>query len=80
MATRHIALDCNSFSPRPDTYIVGVLEGTGLLAGDPVSTMFGNWEWEFEISDNEWDNIVPTIRERITNLYNAGSIRYGSWG
>ena len=33
-----IELDCAPMTPRPDTYIKGVLKGTGLKAGEPIST------------------------------------------
>lgn len=74
-----IELDCAPFTPRPDYYIDGILEGTGLVAGETISRFFGCWTWEFEMTPEAWNKIRPTIIERITALYNGGSIRYGGW-
>lgn len=75
-----IELDCAPGTPRPGDLIGGVLEGTGLEAGEPVSTFFGNWTWEFDVSQERWEGEVqPVIRPRIEELYHGGVIRYGSW-
>jgi hypothetical protein len=74
-----IDLDCAPGAIRPDL-IGGVLEGTGLTAGEPVSTFFGNWTWAFDVPREEWvERIQPIIKPRIEALYNEGWIRYGSW-
>lgn len=76
----NIQLDCAPGAPRPGDLIGGVLEGTGLTAGTPDATWFGNWLWEFDVPVQEWrDRIKPIIRPRIVALYEQGSIRYGSW-
>lgn len=59
----------------------GVVEGLGL---EPIpetsSRLFGNWVWHFNhITDARWAEVQPILKERITALYNSGSIRYGSW-
>ena len=77
-----IELDCPPLTPRPDTYIEGVIEGTGLKAGDPIVTpfSFGNWTWEFDVPRDKWEKeIQPIIKPRIEALYHSGAIRYGSW-
>jgi hypothetical protein len=75
-----IDLDCPPMSPRPDAYIDGVLEGTGLVAGEPVSKFFGNWTWTFDVPRERWEaEIQPIIQPRIEALYHSGCIRYGSW-
>lgn len=74
-----IDLDCAPGTPRPDTYISGVLEDTGLQAREP-SKFFGNWTWAFDLPREEWEErIQPIIRPRIEALYTEGLIRYGSW-
>jgi hypothetical protein len=75
-----IELDCPPGALRPGDLIGGVLEGTGLAAGETVSRFFGNWTWAFDVPRDEWvERIQPIIRPRITALYEAGVIRYGSW-
>ena len=75
-----IEIDCAAGTARPDTYIEGVIEGTGLALKNPKDKFFGNWVWDYsEVTDEEWLRIQPTIRDRITTLYAQGAIRYGSW-
>lgn len=75
-----IDLDCAPGYPRPGDLIAGVIKGTGLKKSEPVSMLFGNWTWEYDIPHDKWvKNIQPIIKERITKLYNDGVIRYGSW-
>ncbi len=75
-----IELDCPVGSPRPGDLIGGVIKDTDLKESQPVSTFFGNWTWEYNMSEEEWKKkIQPIIIPRITALYNSGAIRYGSW-
>lgn len=75
-----IELDCAPGNPRPGDLIDDVVRGLGLNVGETVSMLFGNWKWRFdEVSDERWKEIQPTLKERITLLYNNGFIRYGSW-
>lgn len=75
-----IELDCAPGYPRPGDLIDVVLEGTGLKAGETVSRCFGNWTWQFDVPRDVWErDIQPVIKPRIEALYNAGTIRYGSW-
>jgi len=75
-----IELDCPPGNPRPGDLIDGVIEGTGLPKREDVSRCFGNWKWRYDdISCEEWEKVKPTLKERITELYHAGLIRYGSW-
>lgn len=78
-----IELDCAPATPRPDSYISGVLEGTGLKVEDfeLVSKVFGNWTWELreESKEEAYAFAKELIKDRIVALYNRGCIRYGSW-
>lgn len=77
-----IELDCPPCSPRPDTYMPFVLDGTCLTIDDfdLVSKSFGNWTYECHKDKNElYMQNVSRIEQKITNLYNEGKIRYGSW-
>lgn len=78
---RTIELDCAPGMPRPDTYIKGIVIGTELetVVGEPISKLFGNWTWGFDISDERWMEIQKIIKPRIQKLYQSGAIRYGSW-
>lgn len=74
-----IEIDCAPGTARPDSYIREVVAGTVLESKltEPVSKVFGNWEWAFDIPDDEYPKEL--IKQRITALYNSGYIRYGSW-
>ena len=75
-----IELDCPPGSPRPEDLIGKVIEGTGLPERDTVSRFFGNWTWDYnDVPKEIWGRIQPILKERITKLYDAGVIRYGSW-
>ena len=75
-----IELDCPPGHPRPGDLIGSVIEGTGLDERDTVGRAFGNWVWDYsDIPAEEWRRVQPTLRRRITELYNRGLIRYGSW-
>jgi len=77
-----IEIDCAPMGPRPDQYIGGVLKGTGLKVEDFEITnkFFGNWEWTLTAKkEKEFKAAKPTLKQRITKLYNDGKIRYGSW-
>lgn len=77
-----IELDCAPGNPRPGDLLPGVLEGTGVTLNveDTVSRFFGNWEWQIP-ADQEPAFVASRelIKQRITQLYGAGLIRYGSW-
>ena len=75
-----IELDCPPGEPRPGDLISGVIEGTGLPKRESCSRVFGNWKWDYsDVDPDEWQKIRPTLKERITRLYENGVIRYGSW-
>jgi hypothetical protein len=75
-----IELDCPPGAPRPGDLIAGVIEGTGLDDREPSTKFFGTWTWDYEdVSPEVWEKARPILRERITALYGAGVIRYGSW-
>lgn len=81
MNMKTIELDCAPGTLRPGNLIEGVVEGT-VLEGklkDPISKLFGNWTWGFEVTDDEWAAAQAVTKPRIVALYNSGIIRYGSW-
>ena len=76
-----IDLDCAPGSTRPGDLLPGVLKGLEIKK-DPEQTssrLFGNWEWRFKTTEAKYNKVKPIIQERITQLYNSGIIRYGSW-
>jgi hypothetical protein len=75
-----IELGCPPGNPRPDDLIELVIEGTGLEVREPVVKFFGDFVWDYsDVDPEEWEKIQPTLKERITKLYNTGVIRYGGW-
>lgn len=75
-----IEIDCRPMTPRPDSYIEGVIEDTGLPLRDPVAKCFGNWTWDYsDVSPEEWKKAQELTAPRIKRLYDEGYIRYGSW-
>lgn len=75
-----IQLDCAPGSPRPGDLIGGVIKGLRLPKREAVSKFFGNWMWEFnDVPEKRWLKVKPVLKERITDLYNNGLIRFGSW-
>ena len=80
MSVQTIELDCAPGSPRPGDLIGSVIKDTGLEERDTVGRFFGNWTWDYsDVPKDEWKKLQPTLKERVTALYNRGTIRYGSW-
>lgn len=84
MATYSIEIDCAPFTPRPDAYIGAVLEGSGLTPDDfnTGPPFFGCQAWalkEGEERAKQFAIYQPVFKQRVTSLYEAGKIRYGSW-
>lgn len=78
--TKTIELDCAPGGPRPGDLIGEVIKDTGLPLRERTSAFFGNWTWDYsDIPDDVWIKAQETTKPRITALYNAGVIRYGSW-
>ena len=77
---KSIELDCAPGGIRPGDLIEGVVQGLDLTIPETSMRFFGNWKWEFpDVSDERWQEIQPTIKERVSALYARGVIRYGSW-
>ena len=52
------------------------------LNKERVSATFGNWSWElyFEANQTSIKNLIQNFfKTELTQLFNNGSIRYGSW-
>lgn len=80
MSAQTIELDCPPGYPRPGDLIEGVIDSTGLEKREAVSTFFGNWTYNYsDVPKEVWNKAQPILKERITNLYHNGVIRYGSW-
>jgi hypothetical protein len=80
MAEQTIELDCAPGSIRPGDLIGGVIKDLGLPLREPVSMFFGNWTWDYsDIPEDKWKETHDVRKQRITDLYNSGFIRYGSW-
>lgn len=77
----YIELDCAPGTPRPDTVLFFVLEGTALTPLDFTNsgTFFGNWTFCPNPEKlEEYGKAREHIAARISEAYDAGRIRYGS--
>lgn len=77
-----IEIDCAPGSTRPGDLLPIVIDGLNLIidADKPNSMIFGNWTWIIpEDQTEQYLKVKDTVKSRITELYNQGSIRYGSW-
>lgn len=80
MTEQTIKIDCAPGYPRPGDLIEGVIEGTGLPLRESSGRCFGNWTWDYSDIDSEvWNKAKSVLKERLTKLYNKGTIRYASW-
>jgi len=80
MTEQTIEIDCAPGALRPGDLIAGVIEGTGLQLKESSGRFFGNWTWDYRDVDAEtWNNVKTVLKERLTKLYNSGTIRYASW-
>ena len=80
MAQQHIELDCGPFQPRPGALIEWVLKDTTLPLRTANCMRFGLWTWEYtDIPADQWQLAIPTIKNRICDLFNSKQIRYGAW-
>ena len=75
-----IVLDAPPFSTRPDELLLIALKGTSLAPREANTRIFGAWEFDYSDIDSEtWNVARKVLQENITELYNQGLIRYGSW-
>lgn len=77
-----IELDCPPGNPRPGDLLPSVIKDTGIPEDnrEPVSKLFGNWEWNYDdVPEEIWLKARPTIKKRIERLFKGGIIRYASW-
>jgi hypothetical protein len=79
---RHLVIDCEPASPRPDSYLKGLFEGTSLKEEnlELLSQAFGEWRWAIKPeAEREYERRRNLIAERMKQLHARGAIRYGSW-
>lgn len=78
---KEIILACSPGSARPGQLIFGVIAGTGLPRIQDCSRLSGAWTWDYseKITDEDWEKILPILKERIVQLFKDNTIRYGSW-
>lgn len=78
-----IGIDCEPCRPRPNTYINKVENILNLSSDqrgkEPVSKFFGAWEWQYEINEENWEEINILLREYFSSLYEMRKIRGAEW-
>jgi hypothetical protein len=73
-----------SRQPRPNDLIDAVLEGTGLDLSDFSTShpFFGHQAWILKAGperEEKFELARKTFKQRVSDLYDANVIRYGSW-
>jgi len=76
---RTFSIDCKPGIIRPGDLAIQIFKEISIPVTKPVSCSFGEWTWEIDVSDEKWEIICPIIIKKITEFYNNGIIRYGSW-
>jgi hypothetical protein len=79
---RHLVIDCDPMSPRPNTHLKGLFEGTHLSEEslELINQSFGEWTWAVKPeAAAEYERRRNVIAERLKQLYARGLIRYGRW-
>ena len=79
---RYLVIDCDPHSPRPDTYLKRLFEGTSLTEDslELAGKTFGEWTWKIKPgSEKEYERRRNLISIRIKELHARGLIRYGAW-
>lgn len=76
-----IDLDCPPGACRPGDLIRGIIQDLGIQPVTyDVTPFFGAATYEFDVDRERWvRDIQPTVKARITECYNLGFIRAGSW-
>jgi hypothetical protein len=74
-----VEIDCAPGNPRPDFYFnhiwTVILKRDASTIPEPISKVFGNWEWKIEYTEEEQSQVADYIK----SLYHQRKIRYGSW-
>lgn len=77
-----IVIDCPPLKPRPNEILEQILKDTELSIDDFVKTSSSFGAWTFSLVKNKdsiYINSKKDIGEKLTNLYNIGSVRYAHW-
>ena len=88
----NIEIGCAPGRQRPNIYFKNILEllekndnskikewALNNKEKEPDVKLFGDWEWNIPIEDEILKNVQNTFQISLTNYYNLGAIRYGSW-
>lgn len=79
---RRLVIDCDPMSPRPDSYLKPIFEGTALSEEslELVGKSFGEWTWYIKPEAvREYERRRNLIATRLKELYARGLIRYATW-
>lgn len=83
MTRYSIELDCPPGNPRPEQLINAVLDNTPFELSDfeTAPPFFGHQRWTLinHVKDAQFVAYQDIFKQRITELYESGTIRYGSW-
>lgn len=77
-----IKLNSDPNGPHPSKLLQTLIEGLSLKldAEYPFDTFLGNWVWIIPLEQHEqYIKVRDVVQQRITKLYEAKLIRYGSW-
>ena len=75
----HLGIDCAPATPRPNSYLEKVMEGTGITIKHPednISHLFGAFQWKTNVIKDQWTKkTYDLIFERLRILHSRGNIR-----
>ena len=79
----YITIDCPPGSTRPDNILLSVLNNTKLNSDNFTITSKSFGEWVFQLNEecnpNDYMEILPLVKQRLTTYYKEGKVRYAEW-
>ena len=77
----YFCIDCDPYQQRPEVYARKVFEKLGVKESEPVSKLFGAWQWNVDkkLSESEWVEFKDWMKVEMDALYTQGKIRGAQW-
>lgn len=76
-----IVIDCAPFTARPDTYMSKICIEADIPMVEAGLKFFGVWCFDYSnLNDEDWLKLRGVAKNRLSDYYAKGLIRYGNWG